>query len=154
MFNPCNETIALPDPILPILPIVFEVISEDAVHDQYLAWRNQSYGFIMNVLGSSHSEVENEAARLLILDKDWEVKYSDFYEEAYAYVIERGATWTRLFKSDLRNECLQLRQVEETQVLALMVSLIDRITDATAEANEREDRAFPARSAGRYAKAS
>ncbi|GIK65982.1 MAG: hypothetical protein BroJett018_37760 [Chloroflexota bacterium] len=151
MFNPCNETIALPDPIL---PIVFEVISEDAVHDQYLAWRNESYGFVMNVLGSSHSEVEIEAARLLILDKEWQVKYSDFYEEAYAYVIERGDTWTRLFKSDLRSETRQMVGLQETALASLFTGLMDQLADATAEACEREDRAYPARSAGRFAKAS
>lgn len=150
MFNPCNETITLPAPI----EVVFEVISEDAVHDQYLAWRDQSYGFIMNVLGSSHSEVEIEAARLLILDKDWEVKYSDFYEEAYAYVIERGATWTRLFKSDLRNEARQMVGLQETALASLFNGLMDQLAEATAEANEREDRAYSPRSAGRYAKAS
>lgn len=150
MFDPTLETPAVPAPI----ETVFEVISEDAIQDQYLAWRKESYGFLMNILGSSHSEVELEAARLLTLDKDWQVKYSDFYEEAYAYVIERGETWTRLFKSDLRNEARQMVGLQETALANHFTGLMDQLDEATDDAHEREDRAFSPRSAGRYAKAS
>ncbi|MCQ3932352.1 MAG: hypothetical protein DPW16_18025 [Chloroflexi bacterium] len=150
MFDPTLETPVVPAPI----DTVFEVISEDAIQDQYLAWRNQPFGFLMNMLGSSHSEVEIEAARLLILEKDWQVKYSDFYEEAYAYVQDRKGTWTRLFKEDLRSEIWGLIGHDEPAVTNLFKSLIDQLDEATAGAYEREDRAYPARSAGRFTKAS
>ncbi|KAB2864135.1 MAG: hypothetical protein K8L91_31875 [Anaerolineae bacterium] len=150
MFNPCNETITLLNPI----EVVFEVISEDGIQDQYLAWFDRPFGFLTAVLGSSHSEVEIEAARRLILDKDWQVKYSQFYTEAYAYVQDGKEAWIRLFKSDLRSESLQMVGLQETALASLFTGLIDQLADATAEANEREDRAYPARSAGRFAKAS
>ncbi len=150
MFDPTLETPAVSTPI----EVVFEVTSEDAIQDQYLAWRKESYGFLMNMLGSSHSEVELEAARLLILDKDWQVKYSDFYEEAYAYVLERGETWTRLFKNDLRSEARQMVGLQETALANHFTGLMDQLAEVTEAAHEREDRAFSPRSAGRYAKAS
>ncbi|KAB2856614.1 MAG: hypothetical protein F9K46_14005 [Anaerolineae bacterium] len=149
MFDPTLETPAVPAPIA----YVFEVNIEDAIQDQYLAWRDQSYGFLMNVLGGSRrSEVEISAARQLLLDRDWQVKYSEFFEDAYAYVHECGGTWTRLFKEDLRQERWAMVGVGEPQLEALFTDLMDRIDEARDAACEREDRAYPARSAGRFAR--
>lgn len=155
MFNPAFETLVFPITLVAATePAFFEVISEDAIQDQYLAWRDASYGALMTTLGSSHSEVEIEAARRLILDRDWAVKYSNFYEEAYAYVETNGATWTRLFKSDLRDEVRQMVGLQETALAAHFASLIDQLAEVTESAHEREDRAYTSRSAGRFAKAS
>lgn len=150
MYDPTLDILVLPAESTELL---FEVNLEDAIQDQYLAWRDQSYGFLMNIVsGSRRSEVETTAARRLLLDRDWQVKYSDFFEDAYAYVQECGGTWTRLFKEDLRNERLSLIRFEEPQLDALFTGLMDSIDEARDAAAEREDRACPARSAGRFAK--
>jgi hypothetical protein len=151
MFNPVFEILVFPTTAEPTF---FEVISEDAIQDQYLAWRDASFGALMTTLGSSHSEVELEAVRRLILERDWGVKYSNFYEEAYAYVVDGNEVWTRLFKSELRDEVYQMVGLQETALAAHFNDLIDQLADATGAANERLDRAYPARSAGRFAKAS
>ncbi|MBI5929056.1 MAG: hypothetical protein HY862_07095 [Chloroflexi bacterium] len=150
MYDPTLEIFVLQTSI----ETTFEVISEDAIQDQYLAWRDQSYGFLLNMLGSCHSEVEISAARRLLLDQDWQVKYSEFYEDAYAYVAKDGQTWTRLFKSDLRSEARQMIGLQEPELVKLFNGLIDQLDEAIDMANERDDRAYPARSAGRFAKVS
>lgn len=134
--------------------VAVETNLESAFEDQYLAWRDQPFGFLSYVVTSNHSTVEIEAARQLILDKDWQVKYSDFYQEAYAYVQDSKGTWIRLFKEDLRNELFSLIAHDEPALTALFNGLLDQLAEATDEATEREDRAYPARSAGRFAKAS
>lgn len=150
MYSPTLETPVVPAPI----ETVFEVISEDGIQDQYLAWRKESFGFLMTIIGSSHSEVEIEAARRLILDKDWQVKYSEFFEDAYAYVRASDGTWTRLFKDDLRTERWTMVGKGEEALAKLFAGLMDDIDEARDAACEREDRAYPARSAGCFAQAS
>ncbi len=155
MFDPTYEILVFPTtPVAATEPTFFKVISEDAIQDQYLAWRDASYGSLMMTLGGSRSEVEREAARRLLHSKDWEVKYSEFYEEAYAYVLDGGETWTRLFKEDLRNERLAMVGAGERELEDLFTDLMDRVDEARDEAHEREDRAYTPRSAGRFAKAS
>lgn len=149
MFNPAFETLA---PIT-LTPAV-ESNLDSAFEDQYLAWRKESFGFLSTVVASTHSEVELEAARQLILDKDWEVQYSDFYQEAYAQVRDGKGVWTRLFKSDLRSEVYCLIGRDEPALTNLFNGLIDQIDEVTDVVNEREDRAYAPRSAGRFAKAS
>ena len=148
MFDPTLEILVFPTTVEPTF---FEVISEDAIQDQYLAWRDASYGSLMMTLGGNRSEVEIEAARRLLLGKDWEVKYSEFYEDAYAYVTKDGQAWTPLFKSDLRCETRQMIGLQEAALVNLLTTLIDQVDEAIDLA---KDRAYPARSAGRFAKVS
>ncbi|MBI5928381.1 MAG: hypothetical protein HY862_03680 [Chloroflexi bacterium] len=120
------------DPTLDILVFpttpkaTFELISEDAIEDQYLAWRDQSYGFLMTQLLTSDSETETTTARQLLLDKPYQIKYSRVLGEAYAYVeTEDGQCWTRLFKHDLRNERQAMLNAGELSLAHRFAGLID-----------------------------